>query len=130
MGSPSTGTNPIYRQLVKNLMAYGAGPLIVRIGGNSTDQAGAPAEGVVAPFAQLFQDIGAKFYLGVNLGSDNVALATSQAEAFVSGMPPGSLIAIEIVNEPTCIMRTATAPQPTRSILTFSMISPLGAPLF
>jgi hypothetical protein len=100
MGSPSTGTNPIYRQLVKNLLAYGGGPLIVRIGGNSTDETGAPVAGVVAPMAQLATDIGAKFTLGVNLGSDSVSLATQQAQAYIPGMPAGSLLAIEIGNEP------------------------------
>ncbi|MGB6429005.1 MAG: glycosyl hydrolase family 79 C-terminal domain-containing protein [Candidatus Acidiferrales bacterium] len=100
MGSPATGTNPIYRQLVKNLLAYGGGPLIVRIGGNSTDETGAPVAGVVAPEAQLATDIGAKFTLGVNLGSDNVQLATNQAAAYIPAMPSGSLLAIEIGNEP------------------------------
>jgi hypothetical protein len=100
MGSPSTGTNPIYRQLVKNLLAYGGGPLIVRIGGNSTDETGAPVAGVVAPMAQLATDIGAKFTLGVNLGSDNVSLAAQQAAAYIPAMPAGSLLAIEIGNEP------------------------------
>jgi hypothetical protein len=99
MGQPGS-TNPIYRQLVKNLLAYGAGPLIVRIGGNSTDTTGEPATGVVAPFEQLHQDIGAEFYLGVNLGSDNVQLATDQAQAYVTGMAGGGLEAIEIGNEP------------------------------
>src|SRR5437868_15498639 len=29
LGSPSSGTNPIYRQLIENLLAYGAGPFVV-----------------------------------------------------------------------------------------------------
>ena len=99
MGPPGN-TNPIYRQLVKNLMSYGGGPLIVRIGGNSTDKTGEPTAGIVGPMEQLYQDIGAKFTLGVNLGADNVQLATDQAQAYVSGMPAGSLLAIEIGNEP------------------------------
>jgi Glycosyl hydrolase family 79 C-terminal beta domain len=99
MGMPGD-TNPIYRQLVKNLMAYGGGPLIVRIGGNSTDQTGEPTSGIVAPMAQLYEDIGAKFTLGVNLGSDNVSLAADQARYYVANMPANSLLAIEIGNEP------------------------------
>ena len=97
----TTGSaNPIYRQLVKNLLAYGGGPLIVRIGGNSTDRTGEPMAGAVAPMAQLYEDIGAKFALGVNLGSDDVSLATDQAKYYVANMPAGSLLAIEIGNEP------------------------------
>jgi hypothetical protein len=99
MGVPGN-TNPIYRQLVKNLTAFGGGPLLVRIGGNSTDKTTAPTTGIVAPMAQLYTDIGAKFTLGVNLGSDNVSLATEQAQAYVANMPTGSLEAIEIGNEP------------------------------
>jgi hypothetical protein len=99
MGEPGD-TNPIYRQLVKNLTAYGGGPLLIRIGGNSTDSTQAPTTGVVAPMAQLYTDLGAKFTLGVNLGSDDVSLATQQAQYYVANMPAGSLEAIEIGNEP------------------------------
>jgi PKD repeat protein len=99
MGQPGN-TNPIYRQLVENLTAYGGGPLLIRIGGNSTDTTTAPTTGVVAPMAQLYTDLGAKFTLGVNLGSDDVALATQQAQYYVANMPSGSLEAIEIGNEP------------------------------
>src|SRR5579859_5398866 len=100
MGSPSTGSNPIYRQLVQNLLAYGGGPLSIRIGGNSTDLTGEAAPDSVDAFAQLYTDIGAQFILGVNLGADDVGLATRQARTYVAGMPPGSLQAIEIGNEP------------------------------
>jgi Glycosyl hydrolase family 79 C-terminal beta domain len=99
MGPPGN-TNPIYRQLVKNLTAYGGGPLLIRIGGNSTDTTTAPTTGVVAPMAQLYADLGAKFTLGVNLGSDDVALATQQGQYYLANMPAGSLEAIEIGNEP------------------------------
>jgi hypothetical protein len=99
MGLPGN-TNPIYRQLVKNLTAYGGGPLLIRIGGNSTDKTVAPTTGVVAPMAQLYTDLGSKFTLGVNLGSDDVTLATQQAQYYVANMPAGSLEAIEIGNEP------------------------------
>jgi hypothetical protein len=99
MGPPAN-TNPIYRQLVKNLTAYAGGPLLIRIGGNSTDTTTAPTTDVVAPMAQLYTDLGAKFTLGVNLGSDDVALATQQAQYYVANMPTDSLEAIEIGNEP------------------------------
>jgi hypothetical protein len=100
MGAPATGTNPLYRQLVQNLLASGGGPLSVRVGGNSTDTTVEPTPGEVDPFAQLYFDTGADFILGVNLGAQNVSLATDQARAYVGGMPAGSLQAIEIGNEP------------------------------
>jgi Glycosyl hydrolase family 79 C-terminal beta domain len=127
MGDPAIGTNPIYRQLLENLMVYGGGPISIRVGGNSTDTTVLPDASTVSPFAQLFEDLssptrdeagpwrndfwhdhaqrharkdGVFFYLGVNLGSDVVALAASQAEVFVQNMPKGSIRNIEIGNEP------------------------------
>jgi hypothetical protein len=96
IGSP----NPIYRQLVYNLLAFGGGPFVLRIGGNSTDETTEPVAGVVDPFAQLATDMGVKFILGVNLGSGDRTLATDQARTYIQGMPAGSLQAIEIGNEP------------------------------
>jgi hypothetical protein len=109
MGQPGR-TNPIYRQLLKNLTAYGAGPIVIRIGGNSTDSSGAPTTTTVAPMAQLATDIGAKFTLGVNLGSNNVQLAVTQAQNYVANMPAGSLEAIEIGNEPDLYSRNGDRP--------------------
>jgi Glycosyl hydrolase family 79 C-terminal beta domain len=123
MGDPAIGTNPIYRQLLDNLTAYGGGPISLRIGGNTTDSTALPDASTVSAFAQLFEDQsspagpwrndsgndntrrpgrkdGVSFFLGVNLGSDSVALATSQAQVFVQNMPKGSIQAIEIGNEP------------------------------
>jgi hypothetical protein len=100
MGDSSTGVDNIYRQLLKNLMAFGSGPIELRIGGNSTDETGEPASTTVQPFAELAKALPVRFYLGVNLGSDNVNLAADQAKAYVSQMPEGSLDAIEIGNEP------------------------------
>jgi hypothetical protein len=108
MGVPGQGTNPIYRQLANNLLAYGAGPLIIRMGGNSTDKSGEPTSQTVAPMAQVAKDINAKFTLGVNLGSDNAQLAVDQAKNYTANMPPGSLDAIEIGNEPDLYAQNGT----------------------
>jgi hypothetical protein len=100
MMGPPPAPNPIYRQLVLNLLANGAGPLVVRVGGNSTDKTAPPQAGVVDPFAQLYADLGVHFILGVNLGAGDVALATDQARAYLQAMPGGAVDAIEIGNEP------------------------------
>jgi hypothetical protein len=57
MGDPAIGTNPIYRQLLDNLTAYGGGPISIRVGGNSTDTTALPDASTVRPFAQLFEDL-------------------------------------------------------------------------
>jgi len=112
MGDSTTGVNNIYRQLLQNLTAYGSGPIILRIGGNSTDKTGEPTSTTAQPFAELATALGAHFYLGVNLGSDNVNLAVDQAKAYVSQMPAGSLDAIEIGNEPDGYASNGMRPSP------------------
>jgi hypothetical protein len=109
MGQPGR-TNNIYRQLLRNLTAYGAGPIMIRMGGNSADSSGQPTSTTVPPMAQLATDIGAKFDLDVNLGSNNVQLAVSQAQNYVANMPQGSLEAIEIGNEPDLYSRNGDRP--------------------
>ena len=100
MGDSTTGVDNIYRQLLQNLTAYGSGPIHLRIGGDSTDKTGEPTPTTAQPFAELANALGVRFFLGVNLGADNVNLAVDQAKAYVSQMPAGSLDAIEIGNEP------------------------------
>jgi hypothetical protein len=100
MGDSSTGVDNIYRRLLKNLTAYGSGPLSIRVGGNSTDQTGEPNSNTAQPFAELSNALGVHFSLGVNLGWDDLALAENQAAAYISQMPTGSIDAIEIGNEP------------------------------
>lgn len=100
MGDSTTGVDDIYRQLLRNLTAYGSGPIVLRIGGNSTDMSGEPTSTITQPLAELATDLGVHFYLGVNLGADNVNLAVDQAVAYAGRVPAGSLDGIEIGNEP------------------------------
>jgi hypothetical protein len=103
MGVPSTGINAAFRQLLRNLFEYGGGPPVIRIGGSSTDSLGSngePDAEQVGAFALLAEDLGAQFYLSVNLGTGSPELAGRQARFFIEKMPKGSLRAIEIGNEP------------------------------
>jgi hypothetical protein len=100
MGSSATGVNQIYRNLLNNLTAYGSGPMIVRIGGNSTDTSQEPNPSTIQPFVELANAVGAQCFLGINLGAGDQKLAVDQAQAFTRQMPPGSLLAFEIGNEP------------------------------
>jgi Glycosyl hydrolase family 79 C-terminal beta domain len=103
MGIPATGTNPIYRQLVRNLYANGGGPVVIRIGGSSTDLSefnGEPNASEISAYAQFSRDTNAQFYLSVNLGTSDVGLPVRQAQYFVDNMPRASLKAIEVGNEP------------------------------
>lgn len=108
MGSASSGGNLAYRNLVRNLTSYGSGPIVIRIGGNSTDTSRTPLPGALKAFSDLSRATGAQFILGVNLGTDDASLAARQAQAYVSAMPPGSIVAIEIGNEPDLYARQHT----------------------
>jgi hypothetical protein len=103
MGNPSTGTNPIYRKLVTNLLAFGADPPNIRVGADADDLAylpNPPTTAQTAPLLQLYKDIGAKFYIGVNLGNGEAKIATDQVKFFIQHLPADSLLAFEIGNEP------------------------------
>ncbi len=112
MGDSTVGVDNAYRQLLRNLTAYGSGPIVLRIGGNSTDKTGEPTSTTAQPFAELANDLGARFYLGVNLGADNVNLAVDQTKAYVSQMPADSIDGIEIGNEPDGYASNGMRPSP------------------
>jgi hypothetical protein len=112
MGDSTAGVDQIYRRLLQNLLAYGSGPIQLRIGGDSTDKTTEPTPTTVQPFVELAKALPVRFYLGVNLGADNVDLAVDQAKAYVSQMPTGSLDAIEVGNEPDLYANEGMRPSP------------------
>ena len=92
--------NPIFIQLINNLLAYGAGPFNIRYGGISTDETGYPSSTTYSQLAEIAKDVNTRFEIGINLATDSIPLATAETQAIVSQMPSGSLDAIEIGNEP------------------------------
>ncbi len=100
MGQSSTSVNNIYRELVNTLSTNMGGPLVLRIGGGSTDESGTATAETVEPFAELAKASNVKFILGVNLGANNEQLAVQQASIFTSDIPATALSGIEIGNEP------------------------------
>ena len=110
MGSSLTQPNFVYRQLIRNLMNGETYPFFIRIGGNSTDLSGEPISGGETAFAELARDMQARFSLGVNLGSDNVQLATDQTRAYLGAMPDNSVATIEIGNEPDVYVANGVRP--------------------
>lgn len=101
MGDDARGRNQIYRQLLSNLMDTPNSPLLIRMGGGSTDSTTTPAS--VEEFNELAQDLpGVKFTAGVILGNSMTSTpstAESIAQSYVTGMTPGILDSIEIGNE-------------------------------
>ena len=105
LGQASTGgTDAIFAQYVANLRAYGAGPMSIRIGGNSTDTGGScdTPTGIqsVQAMNEFARATGTKFSFGLNMVSHDLAASKAQAAAYCAGMPAGSIAGFEIGNEP------------------------------
>jgi hypothetical protein len=111
--------NPIFAQLVQTLAAGGNGAPTIRIGGNSTDEswwnpvaaprpAGVATDVTPAWLGVLGQWAGSTrtpVILGVNLASGDSANAAAYAQAAAQTLPPGTLSALEIGNEPDLYTR-------------------------
>jgi hypothetical protein len=105
MGDPAIGVNRIYRQLLRNLIAHGGGPLSIRIGGVSADRLGEPRHNTMTPLERLYDDMdssvpGVSYLLGLNMAANDVALATRQASAIIGELPAGSVQALELGSRP------------------------------
>lgn len=100
MIGPPDDLNRPYVQLLKNLIAYGNGPFVLRIGGNSTDFTGEATPATVSPFAALYHKMNVRFILGLDLGKDDPQLALEQAQSYLAGMPHRAILGFEIGNEP------------------------------
>ena len=128
LGIPSTGTNPIYRKLLTNLTAPysfngGApnlGPIVMRIGGNSADSGVVPTATTVSALAQLYKDSGTPFILGVSLEPDVVTTAVQQAQAYTGNMPSGSILGMEIGNEPDLYVQNGYRSSPYNYLSDFA----------
>lgn len=87
---------------------------VIRIGGNSTDEAWWPQPGEAAPrgakyalgsdwltaAARLASALDARVILGLNLAAGQPAVADAEATAFEHGIGPGYIAGFEIGNEP------------------------------
>jgi len=99
LGSTTTGADPIFQQLLGNLLAYSTSPLQIRISGDSTNT-GTINSATVVPFAQLAQNLNVHYLLGINFDLDSLSLTQSQASAYAAAVPNNAIDAFEIGNEP------------------------------
>jgi hypothetical protein len=114
LGSAQAGVNPVLTQLLANLSSEGQGFPGLRIGGGSADSAwwnpGAlqRPNGVDIDLGTLQRDAISGFeratraplILDLNFAADRVGYARDWARAVLDQLPPGSLEALEIGNEP------------------------------
>lgn len=91
---------PQYMNVIKLLQSFGSGPLVLRVGGGSTDKlVTVPDPHVWEALSNLHKATGMKFILGLNFFRNNVTLARAQMDAATASLPPGSIMSFEIGNE-------------------------------
>jgi hypothetical protein len=113
-GPDPAAVDPVFVQLLRNLAPAPGQPLVLRIGGNSTDATWWPVSGLTPPAGvryaltpawlagarALASAVPARFILGVNLAARRPRLSAAEANALLSGIGPGSVAALELGNEP------------------------------
>lgn len=113
-GADPSALNPVFVRLLRNLAPAPGQPLVLRIGGNSTDATWWPVKGVSPPAGvryaltpawladtrALAAALPAQLIMGVNLAAGSPRLAGAEAQAFLSGIGSGYVTALEVGNEP------------------------------
>jgi hypothetical protein len=113
-GADPAALDPVFVQLLRNLAPAPGQPVVLRIGGNSTDATWWPVKGVHPPAGvryavtpewlattrALAAGLPAQLIMGVNLAAGLPRLAGAEAQAFLRGIGPSYISAFELGNEP------------------------------
>jgi len=109
MAGTPTASNPIFRQLLKNLTNYQNGPLQMR---ELNDKAtNSDTTDAMTTLSNLYNAVyssngGVRYFVGVDFSGDVASgggsngTAATQAELIYSSLPSGSLLSYEVGNEP------------------------------
>jgi hypothetical protein len=111
-GTNPGALNPVFLQLVKNLNPSQSP--VLRLGGDSTDLTWWAVPGMQQPVAvritltpawmrvtgAMTGALSARLIAGIDLEAGSTKLASTEARAFASAVPPGSIEALELGNEP------------------------------
>ena len=99
VGTSSANMNPIYEQLLKNILQYGNGPFLIRELADDNVLSYYSAADLSA-LSQLSSDVGAQFFVGVDFVDDDVSTASAEASLLAAGLPGNELQGLELGNEP------------------------------
>jgi hypothetical protein len=113
-GANPAALDPVFVQLLRNLAPAPGQPLVLRIGGDSTDATWWPTPGLTPPAGvryaltpawlarvrALAGAVPARLILGVNLAARRPRLSAAEAAALLRGIGPGTVAALELGNEP------------------------------
>lgn len=106
----STASNPYFKRLLENLLAYSNGPLELRELNDHAFSSTATSDDLPA-LSNLYRSMqftghGVKYFVGVDFSGNfdanghETGIAALQAETIFRSLPPGSLLSYEIGNEP------------------------------
>jgi hypothetical protein len=113
-GADPAALDPVFVQLLRNLAPAPGEPIVLRIGGNSTDATWWPVKGVSPPAGvryaltpawlaatrALAGAVNGQLILGVNLAADRPRLAGAEAQALLGAVGSRRVAAFEVGNEP------------------------------
>jgi hypothetical protein len=113
-GADPSALDPVFVQLLRNLAPGPGQPVVLRIGGDSTDATWWPVKGIAHPrgiryaltptwlgaVRALAAAVPVRLIMGVNLAAGSPRLAEAEAHAFLSGIGPSYVTALEVGNEP------------------------------
>jgi hypothetical protein len=113
-GANPTAPDPVFVQLLRNLAPGPGQPVVLRIGGNSTDTTWWPVKRMARPrgvryaltptwlaaVRALTSAVPTQLIMGVNLAAGSPRVAGAEAQAFLSGIGPSYVTDFEVGNEP------------------------------
>lgn len=113
-GANAASLDPVFVQLLRNLASPAGQPLVLRIGGDSTDATWWPTAGItpsagvryaltpawLASARALAGAVPARLILGLNLAANQPRLSAAEASALLGGIGPQDVDAFELGNEP------------------------------
>ena len=81
---------PQYVDVIKRLQSYGSGPLVLRVGGGSTDKlVTVPEPHVWEALSKLYRATGMPFILGFTLFNHDIGLSRDPSCAALTCVPEG-----------------------------------------
>ena len=110
IGDPAIGANPVYRQLLSNLMRDSQGPFSIRIRGSQDSRASVPDRSLTTALASLYRDLsatgqGVAFILGLNMAQGVPGLARMQAQSYQQALPSEAIHSFELGNRPDLFVK-------------------------
>ncbi|MBV9805399.1 MAG: hypothetical protein JO130_19530, partial [Solirubrobacterales bacterium] len=113
-GANPDALDPVFVQLLRNLAPGDGEPIVLRIGGNSTDATWWPLAGTATPGGvhyaltpawlaetrALVTALPTRLIMGVNLAAGRPQVAAAEARAFLRGIGSPYVSAFEVGNEP------------------------------